>query len=380
MLSKVWRAVRRLLVIRLDNVGDVVLLSPSLRALRQALPQASITLMTSPAGSQVAPLLPWVDDIIVHRAVWQDISRNIPQCPEQQMALIDLLRQRQFDAAVIFTSFSQSPYPPAYVCYLAGIPLRLGQSPAFGGGILSDWIRPSRDDNHQAERNLFLLESVGFSIPDRHLALEIPDGAQETAARLLHRRGINPEAPYIVVAPGASCSTRRYPAHQFAAVMRQLTFTTTLPIVVVGSEAEQERFRPMLAQELGERVVSLVGDTTLPELAAIIRRAQVVLANNSGPLHIADAFARPMVILYSGTEHESQWRPRRAPARLLRRPTSCSPCYAFHCPYQLECLDIPPQEVANDVLSLLDAPPLPQADIFLLKEKGSLEIRGIHSS
>ncbi|MBK8904991.1 MAG: glycosyltransferase family 9 protein [Anaerolineaceae bacterium] len=355
---------RRLLVIRLDNIGDVVLLSPSLRALRQALPQASITLMASPAGSQVAPLLPWVDDVIVHRAVWQDVSRNLPQRPEQEMALIEMLRQRNFDAAVIFTSFSQSPYPPAYVCYLAGIPLRLGQSPAFGGGILSDWIRPSRDEMHQAERNLFLLESVGFPIHDRHLALQLPDGAQETADRLLHQRGINPEAPYIVIAPGASCPARRYPAHQFAAAMRHLAAQTTLPLVVVGTEREQEKFQPILSQAWGGQMVSLVGATTLPQLAAVIRRAHVVLANNSGPLHIADTFARPMVILYSGTEYESQWRPRRAPARLLRRPTSCSPCYAFHCPYQLECLDIPPQEVAEAVCSLLHAPARAQIDTF----------------
>jgi len=77
-LSPEWNRVRRLLVVRLDNIGDVILLSPALRALHQALPQAAITLMASPAGSQAAPLLPWVDDLIVHRAVWQDVSHRLP--------------------------------------------------------------------------------------------------------------------------------------------------------------------------------------------------------------------------------------------------------------------------------------------------------------
>ncbi|MCA9973042.1 MAG: hypothetical protein KC425_22645, partial [Anaerolineales bacterium] len=90
----------------------------------------------------------------------------------------------------------------------------------------------------------------------------------------------------------------------------------------------------------------------------VIRRAAVVLANNSAPLHIADAFDRPQVILYAGTEYLSQWRPRRAPARLLRRPTTCTPCYRFECPYNQECLDVPPAEVAAAVLNLLAAAPL----------------------
>jgi ADP-heptose:LPS heptosyltransferase len=102
-------------------------------------------------------------------------------------------------------------------------------------------------------------------------------------------------------------------------------------------------------------LVSLAGRTTIPELAGIINRAALVIANNSGPLHFADALNRPMIILYSGTEWESQWRPRRAAATLLRRPTPCSPCFAFECPYNMECLDIEPDEVVAEALSLLSA-------------------------
>ena len=97
----------------------------------------------------------------------------------------------------------------------------------------------------------------------------------------------------------------------------------------------------------------MAGQTTVPELAGVVRRAGLVIANNSGPLHLADAFGRPMVILYSGTDLESQWRPRRAPARLLRRPTACTPCYGFRCPYHMECLDIPPEEVVQHAQELL---------------------------
>jgi ADP-heptose:LPS heptosyltransferase len=94
--------------------------------------------------------------------------------------------------------------------------------------------------------------------------------------------------------------------------------------------------------------------TTVPQLAAIIRRASLLIANNSASLHLADAFRVPMVILYSGTEYESQWMPRNAPARLLRRYMSCSPCYNFRCPYGMECLDIQPQEVVDAALEIMN--------------------------
>ena len=86
----------------------------------------------------------------------------------------------------------------------------------------------------------------------------------------------------------------------------------------------------------------------MPELAGVINRAALVIANNSGPLHMADALGRPMVIMYSGTEWESQWRPRSAPATLMRRETSCSPCFAFQCPYNMECLDFEPDDVVAE--------------------------------
>jgi ADP-heptose:LPS heptosyltransferase len=77
------------------------------------------------------------------------------------------------------------------------------------------------------------------------------------------------------------------------------------------------------------------------------------LTNNTSTMHIADATQTPSVILYSGTEQESQWQPRHTPHRLLRRPTVCSPCYAFTCPYDLQCLDISPAEVVEAALDLL---------------------------
>src|SRR5512140_929377 len=133
MLSNLVHAMDRLLVIRLDNIGDVVMLGPALRSLRAARPLAHITLLASPAGNQVAPLLPWINKTIPWRASWQNISAHASTEPQKEWELANLLSAGHYDAAFIFTSFSQSPYPPAFACYMAGIPVRIGQSREFGG-------------------------------------------------------------------------------------------------------------------------------------------------------------------------------------------------------------------------------------------------------
>lgn len=354
MLPEEWQEVQRILAIRLDNIGDVVMLGPALRTLQAHLPKAQITLMASPAGSQVRPLLPWVQDVLVQRVVWQDASGAMPLDPTREQALVETIRAYDFDAAVIFTSFSQSPYPPAYLCYLAGIPLRLGQSKEFGGSLLSQWVKPLPDSTHQVDRNLFLLESAGLPSTGHHLELDLPPDIQAQGDRLLQNIGVDPQQPFIVLAPGASCAARRYNADRYAEVAQRLTAETGWPIMIVGSDRERELFAPILATNQTGSIFSLVGQTSIPQLAAVIGRSALVVANDSGPMHIADALLRPMVILYSGTELESQWQPRTAPTQLLRRPTDCSPCYSFRCPYDMECLDIPATEVVATCLQLLE--------------------------
>lgn len=347
---------QRILVIRLDNIGDLMMLSPALRALREAYPNAEITLMTSPAGGQVTPLFPWIDEAMVWQAVWQDVSGKTPFNPAREAALIEQLREQQFDTALIFTSFSQSPFPPAYVCYLAGIPTRVGFSKEFGGKILSVAPVPPADDEYQVNRNLALLEALNIPVHNREPELHISQSVQSRAKQHLGSVGIKPEAPYIVLAPGASCQARRYDPARFAAVARALAEQTDLPLVIVGSAQEAESIAPVTQVAYADahrRVRSLVGYTSVPELAAIIRHASLVIANNSAPMHLAAAFHVPALILYSGTDRLSQWVSPEGNIRLLQQETSCSPCYNFNCPYAHECLEIAPEKVVEAALEIL---------------------------
>ena len=349
-----WEGLRRILAVRLDNLGDLVMLGPSLRGLCTRFPEARITLLASPAGAQAAPLLPWVHDVIAHRATWQDASAALPLDPAREAGLVEALRARAFDAAFIFTSFSQSPWPPAFVCYQAGIPRRVGQARDFGGSLLTVRATPPADCTHQVDRNLNLLEAIGIAVGDRALAVTPPPDAEASAERALRRLGIEPGAPFILVAPGASCAARRYSPSRFAQAVTRLERAVKLPIVLTGSPREATLLETSRMRARSTGVRALGGDSSVAELAAIVARARLLLGNNSGPMHLAEACRCPMVILYSGTDLEEQWQPRRAPTTLLRRPTPCEPCYRFECPYHMECLDIPASEVADACVEMLD--------------------------
>ena len=329
---------RNLLILRLDNIGDVLMTAPALRAIKETQPDTRLTLLASPAGSLAAAVLPWVDEVIPWRTLWQALERP-PGDLEQEWQLIETLKARQFDGAIVLTSFKQSPHPAAFICQMAEIPLRLGASKETGE-CLTHRVADLPHDLHQVDRNLRLVEAAGFTVQNRHLTLAIPPSPHV------------PAQPYLLLNPWTSCPSRMYDLERFAIAACTLAEKTGWPVVVTGTDKNRAAAEPLLAT-LGPHAIDLISKTALPDLVALVAKAQLMLSNNTSTMHIADATQTPSVILFAGTELERQWQPRQTRARLLRRPTPCSPCYAFTCPYAMECLDIPPTEVVTAALSLL---------------------------
>lgn len=337
-----WLDARNILAVRMDNIGDVVMLGPALRSVKAAMPDSRITLLGSPAGVQAAPLLPWIDDVIEWRSVWQDVGGRMAFDPGREENLVALLRERQFDAALIFTSFSQTPHVPAYVCYLAGIPLRAGESKEFGGSVLSYELRGATDDLHQVDRNLRLVESLGFPVTDRSLEVAITEADRLAAADLFTMAGIALDQPIVLLHPGASAAARRYRTEGYTEAAKMFV-ESGWQVVVTGTDREAEIVSAVVRDVQG--VIMVVGNTTLGQYAAMIEAASVVVCGNTLPLHLADAVNTPVVALYAGTDLESQWEPRYAACEILRRPTPCYPCYRFDCQIGHPCLDIAAEEI-----------------------------------
>lgn len=347
---------KQVLIMLPETVGEVVMLSPAVRALKESLPRAEITLITSAAGSQVAPLLPWIDGVMIHPDAWLDITESSLFNLRKDMDFLEWMRNQRFSIAMIFTGLSQSPFPAAYACYLAGIPYRVGLTNECGGSALSHFLPPPTEDVHQVDRNLKLLEVLDIYDSNNQVELDLPENAERRANELLLENGITRETPYIVLAPGACSLSEQYDPHHFAAVAHLLAAQSELQLVIVGRSEELEHIQPVLqvAQEnLYGNVHSLVGKTTIPELAAILRQATLTISNKSSSMYMAEALDCPLIVLYPGTEPIDSWRPRKSSTRLLCRPDSCSLCSNTTCPYGMKCLDIRPEEVAITALEML---------------------------
>src|SRR5690242_1174792 len=154
--------------------------TPALRAVREHSPGCHVTLLTSRPGAAAAALVPVIDDVIVYDAPWLKAT-PLRTDPSADFAMIDRLRRERFDAAIIFTVFSQSALPAAQSCYLAGIPLRLAHSHENPYQLLTTWVpdpEPASGIRHEVERQLALVAQVGFRTADTRLALQVPDDAR----------------------------------------------------------------------------------------------------------------------------------------------------------------------------------------------------------
>jgi ADP-heptose:LPS heptosyltransferase len=344
-------AAQRILAVRADNIGDVVTTTPALRALRAAAPAARIDLLASPAGAAVVPMIPELDGVLTVSASWQQLpgaGMDAAADAAAEHAMLDELVVGRYDVLLVLTSFSQSPWPVAHLGLLAGIGIRVVHSREFGGAVATHWVTPPPGTTHQVDRALHLLAAIGVPHRGRDTSLHLPAEAEDAASVLA------PPTPFAVVAPGASCPSRRYPAERFGAVAAQLA-EAGLPVLVAGSAREVplvERVVTMAAHP-GVTPVPLV---PLPVFTALLARAAVAITNNSGGMHLADAVRTPVAVTYAGTERPGDLRPRSTRAALLDSPVPCSPCRQLHCPFHHECLDVPPGEVAAAALALVAGP------------------------
>ena len=147
MTAADWRAARDVLCVRLDAIGDVLMSTPAIRALKESLSGRRVTLLTSTSGAMVARMIPEIDDVIVYEAPWMKSAGALTALAERasgDVAMIEALRARSFDAAVIFTVYSQNPLPAALLCHLAGIPRRLAHCRENPYALLTDWVMDAR--------------------------------------------------------------------------------------------------------------------------------------------------------------------------------------------------------------------------------------------
>lgn len=347
-----WQQAKRILCIRLDYMGDVLMSTPAIRALKQSIPGAEITLLTSSSGEAVARFIPEIDQVMRYAAPWMKSSAG--HDPSADMDFVAELAQRRFDAAVIFTVYSQNPLPAAMLCYLAGIPLRLAHCRENPYRLLTHWVRetePQEQVRHEVRRQLDLVATVGAKADDERLSLRVPPASTARVIDRLQSMGIDPYGTWIAMHPGATAASRRYPPQQWRVAATELSALLHCPLVFTGGHDEAP-----LIDEIREGLPgthSLAGRLELDQLAALIALAPVLVSNNTGPAHIAAAVGTPIVDLYALTN--PQHTPWQVPSRVLFRDVPCRYCYKSVCPegHALCLTGVPPSETVQATIELL---------------------------
>ena len=240
-----WTNARNILAVRLDAMGDLLMTAPAIRAVRQSRCNCRITLLTSPSGAAAAELIPEVDDVMVYEAPWMK-STEPSSDSGPDLAMIDQLRTAGFDAAAIFTVYSQNPLPAALFCYLAGIPRRLAHCRENPYQLLTDWVadpEPHKIVRHEVRRQLDLVSAVGCRADDERMNIRIPDPALRRVEEWLNAHGLDSSPGWLVIHPGSTAPSRRYPPDRFAEIARRLVRQHELRVVFTGAESERESDR-----------------------------------------------------------------------------------------------------------------------------------------
>jgi ADP-heptose:LPS heptosyltransferase len=306
----------RVLAVRLDSDGDVLITGPAIRALAHR--ADGLDLLVSPAGHAAGELLPGVAHVLTFNAPWSGYLPP-PVDPAAIESLTGHLRRRNYDRAVIFTSFHQSPLPMALLARMAGIPFVAASSVDYPGSLLD--VRHQRLAVHEVEAALELAVAAGGRLPPG-------DDGRLRIRTVQNTRDLNADGTYVVVHPGASVPSRALAPEHAASIVKALT-AAGWPVVVTGGPAERELARVAA----GDTGIDLAGDTDLPGLAAVIADAACVVVGNTGPAHLAAAVGTPVVSLFSPVVPAARWRPYRVPTVLLgNQHEACRDTRARACP------------------------------------------------
>lgn len=323
----------KILVRGVNWIGDAVMTLPALKALKNAFPESKLSLLVKPSVAPIFEKNPFVDEVILYEKRFEEILGKLK--------LARRLRKARFSRAVLF----QNAFDAALIAYLAGIPERIGYERDGRGILLTKRIPYNNDDKkvHHIDYYLNFLRAAGIraerSLPWVYLSPEERSEARD----ILDRMG----RPVLGINPGAAYgSAKRWFPERFAEVARWFIRDTKGSVVIFGGEKElnitQEIEKLVLAGSGGrgvsdqgssdtrDHVMNMAGRTSLRELITLISECDVLLSNDSGPMHIAYAVGTPLVALFGSTD-PSLTGPLGKGNVVLKSVLPCSPCFERTC-------------------------------------------------
>lgn len=330
-MSKI-RNYKRILIVRLDRIGDVLLSTPVIKALRDAYPDAYIAFMVRPYAKDVVRGNPYLNEVIVYDK--ESKERGL----FGNLKFIWHLRKKGFDLAVILHPTARTHI----VTSLAGIPVRVGYDKKMGFSLTKRIPHTKQFGlKHEIDYTLDILRYIGIEPKERTLSMPADKRCEDKIKEIFYLNDISATDTVVAINPGASCVSKRWSAEKFAAVADKLTQRHGAKIVII-SGASDKVFGDKVASSMNRGCMNLSGKTSVGDVASILRRSQLFISNDSGPVHIACALGTPVVAIFGRSERglsPTRWGPSGKDDILLHKDVGCDECLAHNCKIGFKCLE-----------------------------------------
>jgi heptosyltransferase-2 len=339
-------APKKILIVRTDRIGDVILSTPVIKNVRNFYPHAHIAFMCRPLTKEIVEGNPYLDEIISFDAKAKDkgLWTFLKFCA--------YLRKKKFDLAIILHP-TKSVH---WLTFFAGIPQRVGWRKK-NGWLLTQAITHNKQEGqkHELEYTLDILRAMDIPIVDKNVNLTVKPEAEIKIKEILKNKGIKEGEDFIVIHPSASCPSKRWPQEYFSKLVALLTEKTGMKIVLITSAGEKE-FGEKIVKE--SQVIDLRGELSISGLIALLKKAKLFISNDSGPVHLAWPLNIPVVSIFGRKDSglsPKRWRPLSEKSAYIHKPPfDCQVCLAHKCIKGFLCLKaIKPEDLLETAMFLL---------------------------
>jgi heptosyltransferase-2 len=326
------RDFENILVVRTDRIGDVVLTTPVLEALRKTYPTAKISIMVTSATKDVVQGNPFIDDILVYDKKGKD--RGFLGF----WRFVIMLRNKRFDLAINYHLKSRMNF----MLFHAGIPHRIGFiNNKFGFLLTERYPDPRTDGNkHEAEYCLDLLRYIGIDYREFHIYVPVRQDSEAWVEKLFTENGVTAADRLIAIHPGASCLSKRWLPQRFAEVADIIAQKYHAKVLLIGSGDNQLIAREVLLS-MKQPVVDMTGKTTVSHLISVLKKCSLLISNDSGPVHLAVGVQTPVISIFGRNQaglSATRWKPLGFLDVVLHHDVGCKVCLAHNCSLGFKCL------------------------------------------
>jgi heptosyltransferase-3 len=307
---------RNILVIKLRYLGDVLLATPTLQALKTAFPMARLTVLVNRGTDEILRENPHVDEIL-------PLDRG--SILEQSRFVLDI-RRRRFDTVVDLTDGDRA----AILTWISGAGIRIGfNAEDRWTGRCYTTVVSGGQETHRIERDLAALVPLGIEVRDRLPRIWLTPEDDARVEQLVGQLAIPTDRSWVVIQPGARYWFKAWPPERFAELADRLTDRCACQVLVGGSPQEAA-LTQVVVNHAKSRLLSIAGRSDVRTLAALLKRSSLFVGNDTGAMHIAAAVGAPVVGLF-GPSNPMEWGPRGGPAETIYKGLDCRTCFHPTC-------------------------------------------------